>query len=165
MREDFVLDLPSRTETVGAMARAPLCAFAVALACLAPGAFAQDALLDDARARLNRRDAAGAFALLDKAEMARAGEPRFDYLMGVAALDAGHATRAVFALERVVQRDPQDMLARAELGRAYLAVGDATAAREQLRLTRGPSCRPVRPRPSNGCWASSTRWRPPPGRG
>lgn len=112
------------------------CAWAMALACLVSNACAQDALLDDARARLTRRDAAGAYALLADAEVKRAGDARFDYLLGVAALDAGHVTRAIFALERVVQRNPEDTLARAELGRAYLAAGDVDAAREQLRLAR-----------------------------
>ncbi|RZL33889.1 MAG: tetratricopeptide repeat protein, partial [Rubrivivax sp.] len=98
--------------------------------------YAQDALLDAARTRLDKRDAAGAYALLSAAEMERAGDVRFDYLLGVAALDAGHVTRAIFALERVVQQHPQDTLARAELGRAYLAAGETETAREQLRLAR-----------------------------
>jgi len=116
--------------------RVRLWALAAALACFASVASAQDALLDEAKARLNRRDAAGAYALLAEAEARRAGDTRFDYLLGVAALDAGHVTRAIFALERVVQQNPEDTLARAELGRAYLAAGDADAAREQLRLAR-----------------------------
>lgn len=128
--------LPSRAEATGSGV-GRLCAFAVALTCVVPSAFAQDALLDDARARLSRRDAAGAYALLADAETRRAGDARFDYLLGVAALDAGHVTRAIFALERVVQVRPEDTLARAELGRAYLAAGDADAAREQLRMARG----------------------------
>ena len=132
-----MLYLPSTTEAAGLGMAGRLCAFAIALTCLASSASAQDALLDAARARLDRRDAAGAYALLSDAETARAGDARFDYLLGVAALDAGHVTRAIFALERVVQRRPQDALARAELGRAYLAAGDADAAREQLRLARG----------------------------
>jgi hypothetical protein len=99
-------------------------------------AAAQDALLDDARARLARRDAAGAYAMLAEAEPRRAGEVDFDYLLGVAALDAGQVTRAVFALERAVARAPANALARAELGRAYLAAGDPDAAREQWRLAR-----------------------------
>lgn len=115
-------------------ARAWLCALATA--CLVSGAWARDALLDEGKARLARRDAAGAYALLAAAEVQRAGDARFDFLLGVAALDAGHVTRAIFALERAVASNPEDALARAELGRAYLAAGDAQAAREQLRLAR-----------------------------
>jgi len=129
--------LPFRTLTAAQRtARVRLCALAAAMACFTSGAIAQDALLDEAKARLNRRDAAGAYALLAEAEAQRAGDARFDYLLGVAALDSGHVTRAIFALERVVQLNPEDTLARAELGRAYLAAGDADAAREQLRLAR-----------------------------
>lgn len=126
---------PPRTAPAGLGLPGRISAFVIAL-CLSSAACAQDALLDDARARLQQRDAAGAYALLVQAEPTRAGEPRFDYLLGVAALDAGHVMRAVFALERAVQQAPEDMLARAELGRAYLAAGDADAAREQLRLAR-----------------------------
>lgn len=130
-----MLLLPSSVKAAGPRA-GRLGVFAVALTCIVSSAFAQDALLDDVRARLVRRDAAGAYALLADAEVKRAGDARFDYLLGVAALDAGHVTRAIFALERVVQQHPEDTLARAELGRAYLAAGDADAAREQLRLAR-----------------------------
>jgi hypothetical protein len=101
-----LLHLPSKTEANGSGLIARITAFAVALSCFVSNACAQDALLDDARARLNRRDAAGAYALLADAEMTRAGDARFDYLLGVAALDAGHVTRAIFALERVVQQHP-----------------------------------------------------------
>lgn len=125
---------PSSTKAARALLAGRLSAFTIALVCFVAQARAQDALLDDARARLNRRDAAGAYALLAGVEAQRAGDAAFDYLLGVAALDAGHVTRAIFALERVVQRQPQDALARAELGRAYLAAGDVEAAREQLRL-------------------------------
>lgn len=109
---------------------------AIALGCASAPAVAQDALLDQATAMLGKRDAAAAYALLAPAEATRAGDPAFDYLLGIAALDAGHVTRAIFALERVVDARPDDRLARAELGRAYLAAGDTERAREQLRRAR-----------------------------
>lgn len=113
-----------------------LAVLVAALSCISTPAKAQDPLLDRATALLVQRDAAGAFALLTAAEAQRAGEREFDYLLGIAALDAGHVTRAIFALERLVQLHPDHKLARAELGRAYLAAGDAEAAREQMRLAR-----------------------------
>lgn len=128
---------PFRTLTAAPLTtRVRLGALAAALACCVSGAWAQDALLDEAKARLARHDTAGAYALLAQAETQRAGDARFDYLLGIAALDAGHVTRAIFALERVVASNPEDNLARAELGRAYLAAGETQAAREQLRLAR-----------------------------
>jgi tetratricopeptide (TPR) repeat protein len=122
---------PSRVST------SVLVTLAAALSCFSSNLLAQDALLDRAMALLGRHDSAGAYALLVGAEMQRAGEARFDYLLGVAALDSGHVTRAIFALERAVQTTPDNMLAHAELGRAYLAAGDLDSAREELRQARG----------------------------
>jgi tetratricopeptide (TPR) repeat protein len=109
---------------------------AIALACAFGAARAGDLLLDAAAARLGARDAAGAYALLADAETQRAGMRDFDYLLGVAALDSGHVTRAIFALERLVQSHPDDTLGHAELGRAYLAAGDPAQALQELRLAR-----------------------------
>ena len=110
-------------------------ALAGAMAC----ASAADALLDQATGLHDRHDAAAAFERLAAAEDQRAGEPRFDYLLGIAALDSGHVTRAIFALERLVEERPGDALAHAELGRAYLAAGDPEAARVQLAAARARS--------------------------
>ncbi|MDB5893502.1 MAG: hypothetical protein JWQ88_1033 [Rhodoferax sp.] len=119
-------------------------AVAAWLACaLAFPAIAQntqgDDLLAQARRLLAMQQPAQAYALLDPQEDTRAGDPAFSYVFGIAALDAGHPTRAIFALERVVDMNPADNLARAELARALLVAGEPAAAREQLQLARtGP---------------------------
>lgn len=69
-------------------------------------------------------------------EAQQAGDPEFDYALGVAALDAGHLSRAIFALERVVAVQPGNGPARAELARAYLAAGDVARGREELMRVR-----------------------------
>ena len=102
----------------------------------AVGANAQDRLLDEARAELAAGNAAGAYAMLEPAEIDRAGEPAFDYLLGVAALDAGRPTNAVFALERVVSLQPDNALARAELARAYARLREFESARQELEAVR-----------------------------
>jgi hypothetical protein len=109
---------------------------ALALLGVLGAAQASDVLLDAAAARLAAHDPAAAYAMLADAETQRAGERDFDYLLGVAALDSGHVTRAVFSLERLVQVHPDDTLGHAELGRAYLAAGDPAHALEELRLAR-----------------------------
>ena len=69
----------------------------------------------------------------------RAGNPDFDYLLGIAALDSGHGERAVFALERVLAVQPSNALARAEIARAYLFIGEKdTARREFENVKREP---------------------------
>ena len=73
-----------------------------------------------------------AYALLEPQESARAGDKDFDLLLGIAALDAGQNTRAIFALERVLAVDPNNARARAEIARAYLAVGETQAAKAEF---------------------------------
>ncbi|HHJ80689.1 MAG TPA: DUF2860 domain-containing protein [Candidatus Tenderia electrophaga] len=65
-----------------------------------------------------------AYELAMTQERALAGEPRFDFLFALAALETGHPQMAVFALERVLVAVPQDHRARLELGRAYFVLGD-----------------------------------------
>jgi FimV-like protein len=59
----------------------------------------------------------------------RAGDPKFDFKFGLAALESGHPQQAVFALERVLAAEPRDHRARLELARAYFALGDFEQAR------------------------------------
>lgn len=56
------------------------------------------------------------------------GEPRFDYLYGLSALQAGKYNEAVFALERVTIATPRVIRPRLELARAYLKLKNKTAA-------------------------------------
>lgn len=102
----------------------------------APGA----TVLDDARRLIGEGRAADAYRMLAAQELALAGQPLYDYLYGVAALDAGHADQAVGALARVVANDPDSASARLELGRAYYESGDRAAAQRQFGavLARSP---------------------------
>ena len=105
------------------------------LLCLSLGA-AADAVTDRAKALLQRNDAAGAYKLLLPLEPQRAGDPEYDYLLGIAALDAGDPERAIFALERVLAVQPDNLQARAEIARAYLATGEREAAKRELEAVR-----------------------------
>lgn len=108
----------------------------IALACLLAPAIvgAQSAtVLDDARRLIGEGRAADAYRLLAANELGLAGQPLYDYLYGVAALDAGHPAQAISALERVVANDPGSASARLELGRAYYEAGNRAAADRQFR--------------------------------
>ena len=109
--------------------------FGIAVAASA-GVVLADALTDQARRLLEQRQARQAYELLLPQESARAGDPEFDYLLGIAATDAGQPERAVFALERVLAVQPANHLARAEIARAYLALGEREAARRELETVR-----------------------------
>ena len=91
--------------------------------------------LQAARALLEAGKAQAAYEQLQPLLEQRAGDPEYDYLLGIAALDAGHPTEAIFALERVLAVQPNHALARAEIGRAYLAVGEIDAGRDALEDT------------------------------
>lgn len=97
---------------------------------------AQDATLDQAKQMMARRDAAAAYALLKPLEDKRAGEPDFDYLLGIAALDTGRGTEAVFALERVLAVDPKHPHARAEIARAYYVLGEVETSRREFEAVK-----------------------------
>ena len=100
---------------------------------LAAGA---DALTDRAKALLKRNDPQGAYKLLLPLEAQRAGDPEYDYLLGIAALDAGDPERAVFALERVLAVQPNNLQARAEIARAYYVMGERDTAKREFEAVR-----------------------------
>ncbi len=58
-----------------------------------------------------------------------AGDPTFDYYYGIAAIDTGHASQGVFALERVLAAAPQSHAARLELARGYFLLEEFSRAR------------------------------------
>ena len=95
-----------------------------------------DALTDRARQLLRDRSYKQAYELLLPQEPNRAGDPEFDYLLGIAALDSGDHERAIFALERVLALQPNNHVARAEIARAYLAGGEREAARREFETVR-----------------------------
>lgn len=102
---------------------------------LSDGAARADSL-SDAMRMLNNNDAAGAYGMLKPEERARAGDPDFDYALGLAAIDSGRPTEAVAAFERVLAVKPDHLQARAELGRAYIALNEPEAARRELATVR-----------------------------
>ncbi|MBT7950608.1 MAG: DUF560 domain-containing protein [Gammaproteobacteria bacterium] len=89
-------------------------------------------LLDKAEQLINQQKPNEAYELLFAEYEQHAGTPRFDLLLGIAALNAGEPTQSVFALERVLAVEPQNARARAELARAYFEMGENEAARDEF---------------------------------
>jgi len=98
----------------------------------ASGMARADAVTDNARALLDKGDAKAAYALLEPLESQRAGNPDYDFLLGLAAIEIGKHTNAVFAFERVLAVDPNHVRARAEIARAYLALGETKTAKQEF---------------------------------
>jgi hypothetical protein len=61
------------------------------------------------------------------------GRPGFDLYYGIAAVDAGHVSEGVLALERVLAHHPDHGRARVELARGHFLLGDNRRARRQFR--------------------------------
>ena len=110
-------------------------ALVLLLGLLAHGVSA-DELTDRAKGLLDQGKAVEAFRLLDAVERERAGDPVFDLLLGIAAVDIGQNTRGVFALERVLVVQPGNARARAEIARAYLALGETKNARQEFETVQ-----------------------------
>lgn len=86
-------------------------------------------LLRNAESQLAAGDAAGAWALLSPREAELAGNPYYDYLLGIAALDTGRTSEAIFSLQRSLAVEPGFSGARMELARAYFEAGNTDQAR------------------------------------
>lgn len=110
-------------------------AVAAVLAFGAPAAFA-DELTERAKGMLAGGNGPEAFRLLDPVEGDRAGDVEYDLLLGQAALAVGQNTRAVFALERVLAMDPSHVVARAEIARAYLKLGETKTALQEFETVK-----------------------------
>jgi len=107
-----------------------------ALAQPAAGSLAQQSPAADPIGHAERLIAAGraeeAWRMLEARAAALAGNPDFDYVLGLAALDSGRPGQAIFALERVLMVRPDFLPARAEIARAYFMARETENARREF---------------------------------
>ncbi|MFQ6004998.1 MAG: tetratricopeptide repeat protein [Woeseia sp.] len=86
-------------------------------------------LLGEAEGLLGRSLSQRAYDLLSPHEVQLAGNPLYDYFLGIAALDTGRIGEAIFALRRALSAEPGFSGARMELARAYYEAGNSGLAR------------------------------------
>lgn len=94
----------------------------------------QEKIMLDAEALVAAGKPGAAYELLEPMEFERSGEVRYDYLLGIAALDSGKADKATLAFERVLAVDPDFAGARLDMARAYYQLGDLVRARTEFRI-------------------------------
>lgn len=97
--------------------------------------------LESARRLLAAGNAAQAYEQLSALQGQLTGQPEFDYLLGVAALDSARLDEAIIAFERVLAVVPNHAGAQMDLARAYYAAGSfdlAEAAFLKLRDANPP---------------------------
>lgn len=110
---------------------ATLCGLTLAIS----AAFAQDTadpVLQRADTLLKAGKPAEAYLLLEPLEFTRSGDVRFDYLLGISALDSDKADKATLAFERVLAVDPDFAGARLDMARAYYQMGDLSRAKTEF---------------------------------
>lgn len=95
----------------------------------------REKILLDADALIKNGNPAEAYNLLEPLEFELSGQVRFDYLLGVAALDSGEPDKATFAFERVLTVDPDFAGARLDMARAYYQLGDRLRAKTEFETT------------------------------
>ncbi len=94
---------------------------------------AREKPIRDAEGMMKNGKPADAYALLEPLEFERSGEVRFDYLLGIAALDSGKPDKATLAFERVLAVDPNFAGARLDMARAYYQLGDLPRAQTEFQ--------------------------------
>jgi len=104
--------------------RRTLVGLCVGLACNLAGAEVSQAVLENAEALLKSGKAEETYRLLEPLELDGAGDPVYDYLLGTAALDSNRPSKASFVYERILAVAPGFLGVRADMGRAYFALGD-----------------------------------------
>ncbi len=112
--------------------------YVAALVVLASTSWSFDVLADPqvlerARGQLASGNAKQAYAELAPLQDKMSGQPEYDYLLGVAALDSGNNEDAIIAFERVLATTPNHAGAQMDLARAYYATGSFDLAEAGFR--------------------------------
>jgi len=91
-------------------------------------------LMRDADSLIKSGKPDAAYALLEPFEFVHAGEVRFDYLIGTAALESGKPAAATLAFERVLAVNPNHPAVRLDMARAYYLLGDMPRAKTEFTM-------------------------------
>ena len=108
----------------------------VALAISASLPAIADSVLEQANALIQTQQANQAYELLAPLEEERAGNPEYDYLLGLALLELGNPQNAVFAFERCLAVEPKNGPCRVQMARTHLALGETDNARAELEVVQ-----------------------------
>jgi len=84
-------------------------------------------------ALIKQQEHAAAWQQAQQLQPKQEGDPRFDYLFGLAARLSGNVHQAVFALERALAAQPQSSDIRLALAVSYFELGNLPAAEHELK--------------------------------
>ena len=100
-------------------------------------AFSQDPLYDEALAAVGTGRASAILSRLLDVEESYAGDPDYDYALGVMQMETGRPQDALFPLLRASRAKPNGLGIRLDLGRAYFETGENESARRVFEELRG----------------------------
>jgi len=119
---------------------------AVLIWCGMPGFLSAESLsnsqlLAKANNLVKQNRAQEAYDLLMPMEASKAGDPAFDYMLGVSAMESGDLSNAVFALQRAIAMKPDFVGAKMDLARTYYKLDELREARQEFNsiLSHKPS--------------------------
>jgi len=116
------------------MLKASMCrAVILLLLIISPLSQAADDVLGQAAVLIKNQDYKAAYDLLEPLEGERSGTVDYDFLLGVAGVESGNTTRGIFALERVLALQPNNLEARAIIGKAYYQAGETENAKAEFK--------------------------------
>jgi tetratricopeptide (TPR) repeat protein len=95
-------------------------------------AWADGVDLAQASALIKAGKAKEAYELLAPHETANAGNPDYDFLLGLAAIETGNAVHGIFPLERVLAVNPDHADGRVAIARAHYMLGENEAAKQEF---------------------------------
>lgn len=93
---------------------------------------ADDAVISQAHTLIKAGDYKAAYDLLLPLETERSGSVEYDILLGVSGVEAGETSRGIFALERVLAMEPNNVEARALIAKGYFKSGEADNAKAEF---------------------------------
>lgn len=89
-------------------------------------------IVEKAKILISKKKYLQAYELLKKSERQNATNQKYNYQLGVAALRAGKYTDALYALDRVVSEDPNNIGAQLDMAIAYFYLGNLPFAKQEL---------------------------------
>ena len=99
----------------------------------APALFAAGPDLQMAEDLLRANKAQEAYDLLEPYEFDLAGDLKYDYLLGLAALESGKPEKSSLVFERVLAIEPRYLGVRLDLARSYFLIGDIARATQEFQ--------------------------------
>lgn len=89
-------------------------------------------IIETAKILISKKKYLQAYKLLKTAERQNTNNQKYNYQLGVAALRAGKYTDALYALDRVVSEDPNNIGAQLDMAIAYFYLGNLPFAKQEL---------------------------------